>query len=148
MLAALIACRSLPEFPPADLSQPGWTVLQGQALWKPKSASAPPPLEIAGELVVATRADGQTLLQFIKTPFPIVIAQTTSNLWRLEIPAEDRIVAGRGMPPARAAWLQLACAVTGRSLAGKWQFQRDASNWRLENPDTGEVVSGYFEANR
>src|SRR5687767_7740505 len=95
---ALTACRTIPDLPRANLSEPGWTVHQGQALWTPKRNAT----EIAGELVVATRSDGRTLLQFIKTPFPLVIAQTTSNLWQIEIPPQNRVVAGRGTPPSRA----------------------------------------------
>ena len=140
LLSLLTACRTIPELPSANLSDPGWTVQQGQAVWKPNKNSA----EIAGELVAATRPDGQTLLQFIKTPFPIVIAQTTSNLWRMEIPAEDRVVQGRGAPPSRAGWLQLARALAGQTVARSWQFRRDGPDWLLENPSHGEVLSGYF----
>ena len=135
-----MGCRTADRLPAANLAEPGWAVWHGQALWKPKGDAA----AIAGELVVATRSDGQTLLQFIKTPFPLIIAQTTSNLWRMEIPAQDRVVTGRGAPPARAAWLQLARAVTGQPVAGKWRFQREGSEWLFENPSSGEVLSGYF----
>jgi hypothetical protein len=109
-------------------------------LWKPRKDAA----EIAGELVVARRSDGQTLLQFIKTPFPLVIAQTTSNLWRLEIPPENRVVGGRGSPPARVGWLQLLRALTGAELRGNWQFQRDEMQWSLENFASGERLAGYL----
>ena len=137
---ALTACHTLPDLPRANLSEPGWTVQQGQALWTPKRNAT----EIAGELVVATRSDGRTLLQFIKTPFPLVIAQTTSNLWQIEIPPQNRVVAGRGTPPSRAGWLQLARALSGKPVAPAWHFGRDGSDWRLENPRSGEVVSGYL----
>ena len=140
LLLMATACRTIPELPVASLSEPGWTVRQGQALWRPGKDAT----EIAGEIVIAAHVDGQTLLQFIKTPFPIVIAQTTSNLWRLEIPSENRVVAGRGIAPSRAGWLQLARALAGQAVPRPWHFHRSGVEWRLENSRSGEVVSGYL----
>jgi hypothetical protein len=140
LCSALIGCSTAPKIPAANLAEPGWTLRQGQALWKPKR-NAP---EIAGELVVATRPDGRTFVQFIKTPFPIAIAQTTSNLWELQIPAQNRVVGGRGVPPARVAWLQLARALGGNSVAGPWRLERKGSEWAFQNPRTGEALSGHF----
>src|SRR5213593_2130154 len=62
------ACRTAPPLAPANLSEPGWRIREGQAVWRPK-IEAP---EIAGELLVATHPNGQTFLQFTKTPLPLV----------------------------------------------------------------------------
>src|SRR6266513_1380446 len=72
-----IGCRSLPPLPPANLSEPGWIVREGQAVWRPKKGAP----EIAGEIMVATQNNGRTFVQFTKTPFPFVIARTETNSW-------------------------------------------------------------------
>src|SRR4051812_19452341 len=89
LLLALPACRTAPT-PKANLSEPGWTVRQGQAVWREKKDAS----GIAGELLLATRP-GRTFLQFTKTPFPFVIAQTGTNSWQMESPAENRRYSGR-----------------------------------------------------
>src|SRR5215831_18062058 len=63
LILGVAGCRSLPPMPPADLSSPEWTVLQGQAVWR-ASHAAP---EIAGEILVATNTAADTLVQFTKT---------------------------------------------------------------------------------
>src|ERR1043166_4713848 len=82
LLVACGACRTVLPLPPANLSQPGWTVRQGQAIWR--SARKAP--EIAGELLLATRTDGEAFVQFTKTPFPLVIAQTSGSDWEIRFP--------------------------------------------------------------
>src|SRR2546422_5254946 len=60
------ACRTVPPLAPANLSEPGWTMREGQAVWRPKTEGP----EIAGELLVAIHRTGETYLQFTKTPLP------------------------------------------------------------------------------
>src|SRR6476620_7950159 len=108
-LLALAGCRSLPPLPEADLKQPGWVVHQGQAVWRPKRGGA----EIAGELLVATRAGGDVFVQFTKEPFPMVIARASSTRWQIESPLQNRHYAGRGRPPSRVIWLSLGGLVSG-----------------------------------
>src|SRR6266436_5715904 len=90
------ACRTAPPMAPANLSAPGWTIRQGQAVWRPKT-EAP---EIAGELLVATHRNGQTFLQFTKTPLPFVVARITTNRWRIEFVVDHREFTGHGQPPS------------------------------------------------
>src|SRR5690242_18775520 len=52
-LIALSGCMTMKPLPKVNFSEPGWTVRQGQAVWRPQR-EAP---EIAGELLVASRAD-------------------------------------------------------------------------------------------
>lgn len=142
LLTALLcggACRSASPLPPDDLSAPGWNLREGQAVWKTAES------ELAGELVLATRADGSSSLQFIKTPLPIVSAQTKRTRWAIRFFADDRTVSGRGTPPAQVPWLHVASALRGRSLPKPLQFKAvSGGNWELRNGETGESISGYL----
>ncbi len=137
----LAGCRTLPPLPPANLSAPDWTVLQGQAIWKP-AADAP---EIAGDLLVATNRTGATFIQFTKTPFPLIIAQSTSNRWQIEAPVENRRFARNGAPPQRVMWFQLPRALGGNPPQERWRWTARNENWRLENPATGERLEGFVQ---
>src|SRR5881409_151771 len=57
-VATLAACRAGPPLPPVSLSGPGWTLQQGQAIWRSKSGAP----EIAGEWMVATHHDGRAVV--------------------------------------------------------------------------------------
>ncbi|HHY84961.1 MAG TPA: hypothetical protein GYA07_05435 [Verrucomicrobia bacterium] len=140
LLAALAAgCASLPPLPPPALSAPQWTISSGQALWK----SRPDAPEIAGDILVAT-TPGRSFVQFTKTPFTLVTAQTASNTWQLEIPAENRRYTRRGSPPAQVLWLQLPRAMSGQALPENVRWNVAQSGWKLENTATGESIEGYF----
>ena len=139
LLATLCGCLSLHPLPKADLSQPGWTIRQGQAVWQPSRKSP----ELAGELLFATRTDGSTFVQFTKTPFPFAIAQTVSNHWQLEIPPQNKRYTAPGKPPARIVWFQLANALTGKPLAKGWTWHDSDTNWQLTN-SSGESLEGYL----
>src|SRR5437660_1653021 len=90
-------CQTLPPFSPLDLQEPGWRVREGQAVWK-RQRRAP---EVAGEIIVATRPNGQAFVQFSKNPFPLLIAQTAADAWEVQLPTENKRYSGRGQPPAR-----------------------------------------------
>ena len=93
-----LRCHTVPPLPPVNLTEPGWTVLQGQAVWRTKK-DAP---EIAGELFVATNPDGRSFVQFTKTPLPFVVAQTTTNSWQIHFVPNDKTYSGRGkVPPSQ-----------------------------------------------
>src|SRR5512135_1163934 len=85
------------KLPPADLKKPGWTVHQGQAVWRMQHGSR----EVAGDILIATRSDGEAFIQFSKTPFPLVIAQENAHQWQADIPPQNKHYAGRGKPPKR-----------------------------------------------
>jgi len=142
LIAVLAAgCRTAPPLPPADFSAPGWRVQQGQAIWKP-SSSRP---ELAGDLLLATNANGNFFVQFSKIPFPLVTAQTSGDQWQIEFGADRFSWHGRGSPPDRFAWFQLPRELLGPNLKGTWHFQNPMTNsWRLENPRTGETLEGEF----
>jgi hypothetical protein len=139
LLISLCGCLSLHPLPPANLSEPGWTIRQGQAVWK-TGKKAP---EIAGEVLLATKTDGSTFVQFTKTPFPFAIAQTTSNAWQFEIPPQNKRYSAPGKPPARIVWFQLANALAGKPVAKGWTWQNSDGNWQLKN-SSGESLEGYL----
>jgi hypothetical protein len=120
---------------------PGWRTFEGQALWKPNSDIP----ELGGEIVIATHEDGRCLVQFSKTPFPLVMAQTTKSDWLITFPPRDMAFAGKGSPPTRFLWLHLNRALTGQSLPASIRFQARADGWRLENSHSGESVEGFLQ---
>ena len=134
------ACRTLPPLPSVNLAEPGWTVREGQAIWRPKRAAP----EIAGEILVATQHDGRALVQFTKTPFPFVSARTQTNAWQIEFPTQNKRYSGRGEPPARLLWFQLPRVISGAPTLKGWTWHSEAERWRLENVSTGESLEGYF----
>src|SRR6185369_13473166 len=97
VLASSNGCRTIAPLPPVDTARPGWTLRQGQALWRTKK-DAP---EIAGELLLATNPDGQTMLQFTKNPLPFVTVQTSNELWQIEFVPQKRSFSGKGTPTTR-----------------------------------------------
>ncbi len=137
------ACRTTSPLPPVNLAEPGWTLRQGQAVWRPRSRAP----EVGGELLVAAHQDGRTMLQFTKTPIPLLTARTTSNTWEIHFVPENRIYSGRGLPPTRLGWLQLARCLNGISPSPSWRWQQlEEGRWHLENPTSGERLEGFLTA--
>src|SRR5688572_21968688 len=114
------SCRTIPPLPPVNLSEQGWTLHQGQALWRTKR-DAP---EIAGEVLFATHPRGDTLLQLTKNPLPFVTVQTSGESWQIEFVPQRRRFSGKGKPSARLAWVHLARALSGATPDASWKFTR------------------------
>jgi hypothetical protein len=142
LLAVVVAgCRTAPPLPPADFSASGWRVQQGQAVWKPSSSRT----ELAGDLLLATNANGNFFVQFSKIPFPLATAQISGDQWQIEFGTDKYSWQGRGTPPDRFAWFQLPHVLLGQNMNGDWQFKSTTTNsWRLENSHTGESLEGEF----
>ena len=139
--AVLVGCRTPPHLGTLDLSEPGWRVQLGQAIWCPK-AGLP---ALAGELMVASHPDHRWFVQFSKTPFPFVTARGEARQWTIEYPPQRLVFRGQGSPPARFGWLHLVSALDGRPLPEPWQFLRQADNhWRLDAPGSGESIEGFL----
>jgi hypothetical protein len=140
LLAICTGCRTTP-LPPVNLAEPGWKLLQGQAVWK-ASKSAP---ELAGELQLATGANGRSFVQFTKTPLPIVVGQTTSTNWQIQFVPQNRSFSAPGKPSSRLIWLHLASCLSGQPAPKGWTFEkRDGGAWRFENKGSGEVLEGWL----
>lgn len=135
----LTGCSTAP-LPPANLSTPGWTIQQGQALWKP-AQNRP---AIAGDLIMATNTDGDCFIQFTKTPFTIATAQIAGARWQLQFGNDQHSWRGSGTPMTRFVWFQLPRALAGTPVAPDWQFQSTTNGWQFENPQTGENLEGEF----
>jgi len=120
---------------------PGWTVQEGQALWRPGRRYP----ELAGEIVMARHEDGRCGIQFTKTTLPVVLAQTTATDWLIQFPPQRLSFGGGGAPPRRFTWLYLSAALAGHELPGNFSFQRRPDGgWRLENTRTGETLEGFL----
>ena len=136
-LSATSSCRTANPMPTVDLSAPGWQVLQGQALWKPRRKQP----EIAGDLLLATNAMGDFFVQLNKAPFPVVTAERLDGRWQIQFGTGDYSRQGRGAPPERFSWFQLPRVLSGGHPADDWRFENVASNaWRLANDKTGETL--------
>jgi hypothetical protein len=140
LMAAVSGCSTFRPLPPADLRQPGWTIRQGQGVWRLPASNA----EIAGEVVLATRPEGRAFVQFSKAPFVLVSGQETPRRWSVEFPPQNKHYAAPGKPPKRIIWLQLPRLLMGQPPPKGWLWQQDATHWRLENPANHEMIEGYF----
>jgi len=138
----LLGCRTVPDIPQVDLSQPGWRVLQGQAIWKPNRAAP----ELSGELIWASHRDSRFLLQFLKTPITLVEAQGTDERWKVSFPPQGRTLGGQASSRAydRLSWLYLARALREKKSAGDWAFLWKGDRFVLGNARTGEMIEGYL----
>jgi hypothetical protein len=141
LLVPLLGCKLLPPLPPANLQQPGWTVHQGQVVWRLGRGSK----EIAGDFMVATKSDGASFVQFTKPPFPFLIGRQTPTQWQVEIPPQDKRYSGHGKPPKRLIWLWLPRALSGQAPPRNWVWSQEGSTWNLTNGKSGESLEGYFE---
>ena len=143
VLLACSGCYTAPKAPLFTASGPGWRVQEGQALWRPKRDFP----ELAGELVVARDDNGRCMIQFAKTPLPLVMAQTTREKWRIEFPPRRMRFGGAQPPPSRLAftWLYVSAALSGQPLPKPFRFEQKADGgWRLENTRSGETLEGFL----
>ena len=134
-------CRTASEKLLLNTTGPEWRVQQGQALWR---AGKQYP-ELGGDLVLARNSDGSCVMQFTKTPFSLVVAQTTLTNWYIEFPPRRLSFAGHLPPPTRFAWLYLPAALAGQGLPPRFRFLRKPDGgWRLENTHSGETLEGFL----
>jgi len=126
MLAILVlaifaaGCRTAPPLPPADFSGYGWQVRHGQAVWKPSKGRP----ELAGEVIYATNPNGDSYVQFDKTPFTLAVARVVGDRWQIDFGGGKYIVNGHGQPPRRFAWFQLPQVLAGENLRSPWTVTR------------------------
>ena len=140
-LFVFTACNTLPPARPVNLSEPGWVIQQGQALWQTKR-DAP---EIGGEILFAKNPDGRTVLQFSKNPIPIANVQTSNTLWWIDFVPQQRKFSGKGSPTPRLIWVHLARAFAGEKPREPLTFQSSPSDFTLENKSSGEKITGFLQ---
>ena len=144
----MAGCQSLPPQPPMDLSEPGWTIRQGQAVWKTKPGAE----GIAGDLLLAMHWNGRNVVQFTKPPLPLVAAQSDTNHWQIQFFAQKKSYSGRGRPPERVLWLQLAENLATFLSARKdtdWSITRlDGGSWQFTNNVSGESLDGFLSTTK
>jgi len=144
LLASLPLCSGCRTPRESDLfttSGPGWRIQEGQALWRPRRGFP----ELGGDIVMASHADGRCVIQFTKTPLPLVLAQTSRTNWLIEFPPRQMGFMGKGSPSKRFAWLHLHAALAGDALPSGYRFQhKPEGGWRLENDRSGEALDGFL----
>jgi hypothetical protein len=142
VLLSWCACQTSGTIKPITLSEPGWRVRQGQAVWQMPGKRP----ELAGELILAVNADGRAFVEFAKVPFPLVRAKCSDARWEIEFPPQKLFFAGGGAPPKRLAWLQVCRGLAGKPVRAPWRFEgRADGSWRLSNPRSRETVEGYLQ---
>lgn len=131
-----------------DLSEPGWTIRQGQAVWKPRRGAE----GVAGDLLVAMHWNGRNVVQFTKPPLPFVAARSDTNSWQVQYVAQNKTYSGRGQPPERILWLQLPVNLSTFLSARKdtdWSISRDrGGSWQFTNEVSGESLDGFLATTR
>ncbi len=133
----LFGCASTADWPQIDLSQAGWTVWTGQALWTPGGDRSP----IAGEVIIARRASDEVFVSFSKPPLPIFTARAVAGQWRIDFVDAARSHAGRGKPPRRFVWFELPRLLEGNPPTGDWSSEKlDGAQWSIRNANTGEAI--------
>lgn len=126
-----------------DTTGTGWTVQHGQAVWCPRRGGP----ELAGDLVLNQDTGGQFVVQFTKTPLPLVEARHAQGAWQIRFVPQKRTLSGRGELPTRFAWLVLPDAIQRGTAPPGWRMTRNpGGQWRLENARTGESLEGYLES--
>jgi len=138
LICAFSGCRTGPPLPPVNVSQPGWELRQGQALWRSKK-DAP---EIAGEVILATNTTGRAFIQFLKNPLQLVTAQIAPEGWQIEFIPEKKHFGGRGRPPKPLLWLHLLRGLANARLPSGLQFGKlPDGGVRIENKGSGESIT-------
>lgn len=134
----LTGCASV-QFPPADLSAPGWRTQESSAIWQPKR-DAP---ELVGELLVAHHPDGSQLVQFSKQGLPLVTARSATNGWWIGSSLRKSSYSGRGTATDRVPWFLVDRLPPTAPASTRWQLTTNHDgSWRLANPRSGEMLEG------
>ena len=137
LLFGLVSCSRIVSLPEVDLEDPEWTIWEGQALWTPRSDRT----AVAGDLIVARNADGDVLISFSKSPFPIFTAQTSGRLWRIDFVDKGRSYYGIGRPPKKFVWFFLPELIEGVPAFKHWEIQDvEDGEWSMSNRKTGETI--------
>ncbi len=138
-MICLSGCHTPLQWDTFKFSDPGWTVWNGQAVWRP-TRSMP---ELSGDLTVAVNTNGQAFVQFTKT-LPFATARLDGKRWQIEFPAGDRLYSGRFPLPSHFGLLRLPAVATESPVGKHWTKKVDLDQWELQNVGTGETLRGYL----
>ena len=128
------------KLPPVDTSSAGWTVRQGQALWRTEDEKP----EIAGDVVLSSHPHDGSFIQFSKT-LPILSARIAPKGWEFETIPENKRYSGRGTPPRRIVWLQLLRVLEGAEISDRWTVAKPSPDYvLLEDLHSGERLEVRF----
>jgi hypothetical protein len=122
-----------------NLSEPGWRVWNGQAIWKPRK-SIP---ELTGDVMVAVNTNGSAIIQYTKT-IPFATARLDGHHWQIDFPAGDRVYAGNYPLPSHFAWFQLPALVGGVPPSRSWVEKGNLDQWEIDSRHGSETLSGYL----
>ena len=129
------------QLPPVDTSSPGWTVRQGQALWRTESEKA----EVAGDVVLSSHPQAGSFIQFSKT-LPILSARIAPEGWEFQTIPQNKRYSGRGNPPRRIVWLQLLRVLEGAEISDRWTVAKPSADYvLLEDLHSGERLEVRFQ---
>lgn len=132
-----LGCSRVVSLPEVDLTDPQWTVWEGQALWKPRSDLP----ALAGDLIVARNGKEDVLISFSKSPIPIFTAQKSGRFWRIDFVEQGKSYSGIGRPPKRFVWFRLPALLEGASAPKHWEVEEVAEDdWSMSNRRTGETI--------
>jgi hypothetical protein len=140
-LVCLCGCYSHHPYPwPSyNLSERGWKVWNGQAVWKPR----PTIPELAGDVMVAVNTNGSALVQFSKT-IPFATARLDGRHWQIEFPAGNRLYSGKYPLPSHFAWFQLPALAEGAPPSKHWIEKGNLDQWEIVNRSGTETLRGYL----
>jgi hypothetical protein len=127
------------RWPSYNLSEPGWKVWNGQAVWKPR----PTIPELAGDVMVAVNTNGSALIQFSKT-IPFATARLNGRHWQIEFPAGNRLYSGKYPLPNHFAWFQLPALAEGVPPSKHWIEKGNLDQWEIVNHSGSETLRGYL----
>jgi hypothetical protein len=136
-------CAALPaaHLPALDTSASGWTVRQGQALWRTENGKP----EIAGDVVLSSNPQAGSFIQFSKT-LPIVSGRIAPEGWEFSAVPQNKHYSGRAKPPRRIVWLQLLRVLEGQEISNRWTVAKPSPDYiLLEDLDSGERLEVRFQ---
>jgi hypothetical protein len=141
VLALLVAagCNTAPPMAPVTLSDAGWTVWNGQAIWRPVRSMP----ELTGDLTLAVNTNGAAFVQFSKT-IPFAIARLEGKYWSIEFPPDHRKYSGHRPLPHHFAMLQLPAVARTNAVSRPWTESGGMDDWQIDNPRTGETLHGFL----
>ena len=136
--ALLGGCSTV--MPVLETSSGNWQIIQAQAVWNPSAKKS----AIAGDLIISTGPNNQSLIQFAKTPFTILTASKNAISWGIEFQGGYYKFSGRNQPPPRFIWFYLPQILDLHKAPVGWQLLWKDSVIHLARERSGETLDIYL----